>query len=133
MASIAIIDDDEDIRYLLQIVVESDGHEVEEFSSGEEFLEVDGRYDLVITDLAMLKMTGTEVVRRIRGQHRTVPIIVLSAMGTDDVMHETFEAGADEYLVKPFRPVELNRLIWQLIDEEPPDHVNALHGWFDGG
>lgn len=65
--------------------------------------------DLVLSDLEMPGLNGIELTRRLRAQANTatVPIILLSADNRLSVLQEGFEAGADDYLLKPFRPAEL--------------------------
>ena len=64
-------------------------------------------FDLVITDLNLPGITGYELSRSIRGRNRQIPIIMLTALSTTDDKLEGFEAGADDYLVKPFEFREL--------------------------
>jgi len=66
-----------------------------------------GKYNLVITDINLPGMNGYEVCRKIRIKNQNVPIIILSALGTTDDKMEGFEAGVDDYLVKPFEFKEL--------------------------
>jgi len=66
-----------------------------------------GKYNLVITDINLPGMNGYEVCRKIRINNQNVPIIILSALGTTDDKMEGFEAGVDDYLVKPFEFKEL--------------------------
>ena len=64
--------------------------------------------DLVITDLLLPFATGFELIQFIRyDQNSHVPIIVLTAMDTDEPLQEAFNLGADDYVIKPFRPIEL--------------------------
>ena len=67
-------------------------------------------YDLLILDLMLPQMSGTVLLRRVRQSHSSIPVLVLTARDAieDKVMH--FEAGADDYLTKPFDFAELNRL-----------------------
>lgn len=66
-----------------------------------------GNYNLVITDINLPGMNGYEVCRNIRNQNQRIPIIILSALGATDDKMEGFDAGVDDYLVKPFEFKEL--------------------------
>jgi two-component system copper resistance phosphate regulon response regulator CusR len=80
--------------------VAADGEQGWEMASGTD-------YDLVILDLMLPKLSGTEVLRRLRGQGCAAPVLVLTARDATDAKVENFEAGADDYLTKPFAFAEL--------------------------
>jgi two-component system alkaline phosphatase synthesis response regulator PhoP len=102
---ILVVDDDESLRRLVAAYLESEGYEVREAADGHAALAgVEGEDPhLVVLDLMLPGMSGLEVARRIRAQ-RTTPILMLTARGGEDDMLQGFEAGADDYLVKPFSP-----------------------------
>jgi DNA-binding response OmpR family regulator len=85
-----------------------EGYTVVEASDGEEALELyrQDRPDLVVLDLVLPKLGGLEVCRRIQSERR-VPLIMLTARGEEEDRALGFEAGADDYVVKPFRPRDL--------------------------
>jgi DNA-binding response OmpR family regulator len=102
---ILVVDDDENLRRLVAAYLESEGYEVKEAADGHSAMagvEAD-EPQLVVLDLMLPGMTGLEVARRIRAK-RTVPILMLTARGSEDDLLQGFEAGADDYLVKPFSP-----------------------------
>jgi DNA-binding response OmpR family regulator len=108
MAQIVLIEDDVEIRRLVADALSDQGHDVESASVALEGLElaVKGSPDLVVMDLGLPDLDGTELLRMIRAVSK-VPVIVITARGADDVVIETLDAGADDYLVKPFSVAQL--------------------------
>jgi DNA-binding response OmpR family regulator len=108
---IVVADDDEDILTLVAFRLRRAGHEVITAADGEEALGLVATYtpDLIILDVRMPKMTGIDVVRALRriDETREVPVILLTASVQDDSVQIGFDAGADEYIKKPFSPHEL--------------------------
>ncbi len=102
---ILVVDDDENLRRLVAAYLESEGYEVEEAADGPSAMAAVERAEpqLVVLDLMLPGMGGLDVARRIRAK-RTTPILMLTARGSEDDMLQGFEAGADDYLVKPFSP-----------------------------
>jgi len=108
VARIVLIEDDVDIRRLVAGALATEGHDVESADRGLSGLElaVKGGADLVIMDLGLPDVDGTELLRMIRAVSK-VPIVVITARGADDVVVATLDAGADDYLVKPFSVAQL--------------------------
>ena len=108
MARIVLIEDDVDIRRLVADALSSSGHDVESASKAIEGLElaVKDHPDLVVMDLGLPDVDGTELLRMIRAVSE-VPVVVITARGEDDVVVSTLDAGADDYLVKPFSVSQL--------------------------
>jgi DNA-binding response OmpR family regulator len=108
---IVAADDDEDILSLVAFRLGRAGHEVVTARDGEEALGlVQSRApDLVILDVRMPKMTGIDVVRALRQVEatKTVPVILLTASVQEESVKDGFDAGADDYIKKPFSPQEL--------------------------
>jgi two-component system KDP operon response regulator KdpE len=105
---ILVVDDEPQITRVLRTTLSSHGYSVRTASDGDEALEVmrDWQPDLIITDLAMPNMTGLELCRRVRAK-LPVPIVVLSVRGEEKIKIEALDAGADDYVTKPFAPNEL--------------------------
>jgi CheY-like chemotaxis protein len=106
---VLVVDDDADMRALLRKALEAAGFRVAEAPDGPEavaLLEGDDPFDLVTLDLLMEKMHGIQVLRIIRGRVSLAHIPVVVATGSDDpvVEMELFEAGADDFIVKPVDP-----------------------------
>ncbi|MBD8069618.1 response regulator transcription factor [Bacillus sp. PS06] len=106
--SILIADDEEEIADLIGIHLEKEGYHVIKASDGQEaFRIVETQViDLLILDIMMPKMDGYEVTRRIREQYN-MPIIFLSAKTSDFDKVQGLVIGADDYMTKPFTPIEL--------------------------
>lgn len=104
---ILIADDDGDIRSVLSLYLENAGYEVVEAADGEEALAAlrSQRVDLCLLDIMMPVLDGYHVLRRIR-ETSEVPVIVISAKGQDAEKILGLNLGADDYMVKPFNPLE---------------------------
>jgi len=104
-------DDDEDILGLLSFRLERAGYTVLLARDGEEALEIALREqpDLAVLDVMMPKLEGFELTRRLRSEQATsrMPIILLTARSQDADVQQGFDAGADDYIRKPFSPDEL--------------------------
>jgi two-component system KDP operon response regulator KdpE len=103
-----VVDDEPQITRVLKTTLSSQGYGIRTASDGEQALyEMKGwSPDLVITDLRMPKMDGLQLCRAIRAESR-VPIIVLSVKGEEAIKVESLDAGADDYITKPFNVNEL--------------------------
>lgn len=110
--TIYIADDDNDIRKLVKIFLESENYSVMDFSNGddlyEKFLEVEP--DLIVLDIMMPGTDGLTICKKIR-ETSDVPIILLTAKDSDADYVAGITLGSDDYLVKPFRPTVLNMKI----------------------
>ena len=105
---ILVVDDETQITRVLRRSLAARGYEVQVAGEGEEALQIFGAWapDLLITDLSMPRMGGLELCRRVRAVSR-VPIIVLSVKGEERMKVEALDAGADDYVTKPFGIDEL--------------------------
>ena len=101
---ILIVDDDDEIRELLEFDVRTSGYFVDTAKDGLEGLNkaLNNSYDLILLDVMMPKMNGFDVCKNIRQAKLAIPILMLTAKGTIDDKTEGFDCGADDYLVKPF-------------------------------
>ncbi|WP_404447625.1 VanR-FM family response regulator transcription factor [Sutcliffiella horikoshii] len=106
--SVLIADDDAEIADLVAIHLEKEGYHVIKVSDGEEAVDAveTQSVDLLILDIMMPKMDGYEVTRSIREKHN-LPIIFLSAKTSDFDKVQGLVIGADDYMTKPFTPIEL--------------------------
>ena len=84
-------------------------------------------YDAVLLDLMLPKMTGKNVLRRLRERHNNVPVMILTASGSIDEKVDCLGSGADDYLVKPFEVRELVARIKALIRRQSPDKAREMH------
>ena len=105
---ILVVDDESQITRVLRTTLSSHGYDIRVANDGETALEImkDWKPDLVITDLAMPNMDGLELCRRLRTKTQ-VPIIVLSVRGEERTKVKALDAGADDYVTKPFGMEEL--------------------------
>jgi two-component system KDP operon response regulator KdpE len=108
MSRVLVVDDELPMRRTLDIGLRASGYDVELAATGEEALELAGRRepDAVILDLGLPGVDGIHVAQGLRGWS-AVPIIVLSARGTEAVKVAALDAGADDYVTKPFGMDEL--------------------------
>jgi DNA-binding NtrC family response regulator len=105
LGRILLIDDDPSILFAISEVLASRGHEVTTASSGAEALErIDGNavLDVVVTDLTMPGMNGLDVMEKIRARDATLPVIVVTAHGSERAAVDAMKRGAYDYLAKPF-------------------------------
>jgi two-component system KDP operon response regulator KdpE len=105
---VLVVDDDPQIIRAVRTTLHAHGHDVLSAGNGETALDVltDAEVDLVILDLGLPGIQGDEVIRRVRAWS-DVPIIVLSVRSSQDDKVAAFDAGADDYLTKPFGMPEL--------------------------
>ncbi|MDQ0061351.1 response regulator transcription factor [Paenibacillus harenae] len=105
---ILVVDDEREIADLIEIYLKNEGFETVKAYDGEQALDLFGKhsFDLVILDIMMPKMDGLEVCRRLR-QDQAVPILMLSAKTQDMDKIMGLMTGADDYMIKPFNPLEL--------------------------
>ncbi|WP_114971042.1 response regulator transcription factor [Rhodoferax ferrireducens] len=104
-----VIEDDAVLRLGLKRQLEADGYRVDMAADGEDGLFQAREYplDLAIVDLGLPKVNGLTVVQTLRAEGRTLPILILTARGSWQDKVQGLEAGADDYLVKPFEYPEL--------------------------
>jgi len=111
MPRVLVIDDDPVILELLRVNFEIEGFEVVSAGDGREGLETAKRAkpDVILSDIMMPRMDGLALVTALRGEPKTkaVPIILLSAKAQNAEVKAGLEAGADDYVTKPFDPLEL--------------------------
>jgi len=107
-ANILVVDDEPQITRVLKTSLSSQGYGIRTAADGEEALQMmrDWAPDLIVTDLRMPNMDGLELCRRVRTESR-IPIIVLSVKGEETIKVGALDAGADDYVTKPFSPREL--------------------------
>lgn len=108
MSRILVVDDEGGLRKVVRDALEREGHEVTTCVDGREALErlEDGEFDLIVTDLSMPRMDGLELVRDAR-RRSAVPILVLTVKQEEREKVRLLDAGADDYVTKPFSTAEL--------------------------
>jgi DNA-binding response OmpR family regulator len=118
---VLVVEDDEEIAQVLQRSLRLEGYEVRVAADGEAALDQSAAFnpDLVILDLGLPKLDGMEVARRLRAAD-DVPILMLTARDALEARVEGLDAGADDYLVKPFERQELLARLRALLRRRPP-------------
>lgn len=117
--TLLIIDDEENIRRILQVAFEKAGYQVLTAESGAEALSVleDRKADCVLTDVTMPGMTGYELLQRIRKNDAATPVVVMTAYGTIPQAVQAMRDGAHEYITKPFDLDTLKKVVASAISD----------------
>ncbi|GAB2574295.1 response regulator transcription factor [Gracilibacillus alcaliphilus] len=126
---ILVVDDEERIRRLLKMYLEREGYTIEEAGDGEEGLKMalTGDYEIILLDVMMPGRDGLEVCKELRTK-RSTPVIMLTAKGEELNRIHGFEAGADDYIVKPFSPREVVLRVKALLRRASTSkNVNTSH------
>jgi DNA-binding response OmpR family regulator len=123
MSNIVIVDDDSDIRGLLEFKLSAAGHTVTAEADGEAGLAaiLDVRPELVVLDWMMPRMSGIEVCLELRKDPELagIPVLFLTAKAQESDVQRGFAAGGNDYVVKPFSPRELSSRIDALLARIP--------------
>ena len=111
MSKILIAEDERDIRDLVAFTLRFAGHEVVVATNGEEAVEtaLQANPDLILMDVRMPRMTGYEAckVMKANPELKDIPVVFLTARGQESEIQQGLDAGAEEYLLKPFAPDQL--------------------------
>lgn len=128
MKRILIVDDDDEIRELLEFDISHSGYFVDTASDGKEGLQkaLNNSYDLILLDVMMPKMNGFDVCKNIRQAKLSIPILMLTAKGTINDKTIGFDCGADDYLVKPFDVQEVLLRIRVLLRRNQTQETNSI-------
>jgi DNA-binding response OmpR family regulator len=143
MTSVLLAEDDISIAEPLARALRREGYEVETKANGDEVVRrvLSGGIDLVVLDLGLPIMDGLEVCRRLRAEGRSLPVLVLTARAEEVDMVVGLDAGADDYVIKPFRLAELLARVRALLRRGTPEapEVNGVRinaesrqAWLDG-
>ena len=102
---IAVVDDDQSVREALENFISSVGFDVKLFASAEAFLASDAlaQTDCAVVDLRLPGITGFELQRKLAGDERSIPVIIITAQADGNAQDEADKAGAIAFLRKPFR------------------------------
>jgi len=119
MAKILIAEDERDIRDLVEFTLKYAGHEVVTATNGAQLVELAPQVlpDLILTDVRMPKMTGYEACLALKKIESVanIPVVFLSAKGQETEIGQGLEAGAHEYILKPFAPDQLTQRVAQIL------------------
>ena len=115
--TILVVDDEPPVMQLCTMVLELQGHRVEGFTRGEDFLARLAAItpDLAVVDYKMPGMAGIDVVRRARARLPDLKVLMITGHGTPEVVREATAAGASGVLLKPFTPAELAQTVLSLV------------------
>jgi len=117
---ILIVEDDEEMRYLLKDFFMEEGFEIDAVSNGSEAFRrlVKEPFDLVITDIRMPGLTGLDILPGIKKLQPETSIIVITAFGSEEVHRRAFERGATAYLEKPIHFHKLRELVNEMVSSK---------------
>jgi len=119
MAKILIAEDERDIRDLVAFTLRFAGHEVFPATNGEEAVELAPKVnpDLILMDVRMPRMTGYEACKAMKAnpQLKDIPVVFLSAKGQESEIQQGKDAGAEDYLLKPFAPDLLTARVREIL------------------
>ena len=117
-ATILVVDDAAFMRMMIRDILEAADHTVHEAKDGMSAIEAYKELspDIVTMDITMPEMSGVEAVRGIREFDDRARIIMVSAMGQDAMIAEALEAGAMDFIVKPFQPAKVVELVEKCLD-----------------
>ncbi|MFW9993447.1 MAG: response regulator [Candidatus Odinarchaeota archaeon] len=120
MVNLLIADDSKYIRDLLRTILEKEGHTiVAEATSGTEVLQLYSEHqpELVLLDILMDEPNGIECVKQIKQNDPGAKILMISALGQDGIVNKAIAAGAIDYLVKPFKRVQIVEAINKVLEQ----------------
>lgn len=125
--AVLVVDDDPDINQLLQTRLKVRGFQVRGAFNGREALDCirQSQPDLLMLDVSMPEMGGMDVLKWVRGEGRDICIIMTTAFGSEQVAIEALRNGADDYLRKPFEPVELRATVDRTISRQVLQRQNT--------
>ncbi|MCL4351389.1 MAG: response regulator transcription factor [Firmicutes bacterium] len=130
--NLLVVDDEQHIRELCRIYLEKAGYSIIEAGSGAQALELLQRHtiDLVVLDIMLPEVDGWQVLKAIRQRDVWLPVVMLTAVGEEENRIEGLEAGADDYLIKPFSPRELVARVRAVMRRAtvslPPEDVDSI-------
>ncbi|MFO1469877.1 MAG: response regulator [Turneriella sp.] len=118
MATILAVDDSETMRQMVKLTLMAGNHKVVLADDGEDGLSKylsTTNFDLVITDINMPKMDGIGLIKEIRSRNNTIPILALTTESEDGMRKKGADAGANGWLVKPFKPAQFMDIVRQIL------------------
>jgi len=129
-SKIVVIDDDSDMRWAIRSILTEGGYDVAEARAGGEGLEIIGKStpDAVLLDICMPGINGEEVLRRLRRLDDGLPVIMITAFGSIPGAVDAMQAGAFEYITKPFRNEQLVEIVRRAVQQRYGDRATAAAG-----
>jgi len=124
--NILVVDDESSLREMLSILLQREGYHVDQAEDGyAAFTKVqETRYDLIITDIQMPKMTGIELLRRLREEDNEVTVLIITAFSSTEEAVEAMKLGAYDYITKPFKNDEIRLVIKNALERRQLQQEN---------
>lgn len=121
MAKILVVEDERDIRDLIEFTLKYAGHEVIKTNNGADAIDIVAEVmpDLILMDVRMPRMTGYEACRVLKTMDKVsqIPVVFLSAKGQQSEMDSGLDAGAYDYILKPFAPDQLIKRVDEVLNK----------------
>ena len=119
--SVLVVDDAAFMRMMIRDILSHDGYTIHEAVNGRDAVEkyAEIRPDLVTLDITMPEMGGLEALRLIRERDPGARVLIVSAMGQQQMIVEAMESGAMDFLVKPFQPTKVLETVKKCLQETP--------------
>jgi DNA-binding NtrC family response regulator len=120
MKRILIVDDDAPTRELLKDILAAEGYALAEAGDGREalLLLTKSSVDLVITDRSMPGMGGLELLAQLKAAHPNMPALMISAYGEEKMWGEAIGSGAQDYILKPFKPDDIIKAVKKILSSD---------------
>jgi two-component system response regulator (stage 0 sporulation protein F) len=119
MASILVVDDEPDVRLLIRVILEREGHDVKEAGDGAEALDLVQRVDpdVILLDIRMPGIDGWEVLEQLResGRLSSTAVVMISAHSTPTVAQEAIDLGCRAFITKPFRAQDVTSTVQDVL------------------
>lgn len=124
---VLVVDDEPDVLLLCRVNLEFEGYEILEARDGEEALRVVHveQPDVVLLDVMMPRMDGWQALEAIKADPETadIPVVMLTAKVQDEDQIRGWEAGAADYITKPFSPLSLSQVISEVLSNDPEEEA----------
>jgi DNA-binding response OmpR family regulator len=118
--NILLVDDDFELHKIMKVLLKAAGHNLLSAYSGKETTQIliKQKPDVAILDVTMPEMDGLQVLKEIR-KISDIPVLMLTAVSTSNIIQDAFLLGADDYLIKPFSAPEILERVYKLVSQDP--------------
>ncbi len=120
MKKILIVDDEKNIRLGLTKCLQKEGYDIEEAEDGKDALEliITRKYNLILMDVQMPKMTGFDVLKKIREKGIATRVVMMTAFGTVDMAVDSMKLGAVDFLSKPYTLEKVRETVKDILEKD---------------